>query len=219
VPYTGKNLVHPARREQGLPKGRIGRGFGLQRVQGVGFSQGWVLLLLFVCGLPPQALADPASYRIGPRDVLEISVWKDQTLTRQIPVPPDGVISFPLIGDLDVREMTVPQIREAVSARISEFIPEPTVTVLLLASNSMTASVIGKVNRPGEFPITMETNVMQILAVAGGLNPFAASSRILILRQAGETTVKIPFNYEEVIKGQEVEQNILLRRGDVVVVP
>ncbi|MBN1103965.1 MAG: polysaccharide export protein, partial [Deltaproteobacteria bacterium] len=158
-------------------------------------------------------------YRTGPRDVLEISVWKDETLTRQIPVPPDGIISFPLIGDLDVREMTIPQIREAVFARISEFIPDPTVTVLLLAANSMTASVIGKVNRPGEFPITLESNVMQLLAAAGGLNPFAASGKILVLRQEGGKTVKIPFDYRQVEKGEDLEQNILLRRGDVVVVP
>ncbi|MBN1105214.1 MAG: polysaccharide export protein [Deltaproteobacteria bacterium] len=158
-------------------------------------------------------------YRIGPKDTLIVSVWKDENLTRQIVVPPDGVISFPLVDDIKAKDMTVSELRKVLTERLSEFIPDPTVNVMLMTANSMTAFVIGKVMKPGEFPIGMESNVMQILAMAGGLNPFAASTMILILRQAGGTTVKVPFNYEKVVKGEEIEQNILLRRGDVVVVP
>ena len=174
----------------------------------------WLLALPYgVC------IAKESTYHIGPGDVLEISVWKDESLSRQMVVPPDGVISFPLIGDIDVSNLTVPDLRKAVEQKLSEYVPDATVTVMLLQINSLKGYVIGKVNRPGEFPINMETNVMQILSMAGGLAEFASDTKILILRQEKGETIKIPFNYKHVEKGKDLEQNILLRRGDVVVVP
>jgi polysaccharide export outer membrane protein len=124
-----------------------------------------------------------------------------------------------LIGDIEATRLTVPELREVVTKRLSEYIPDPTVTVMLLGANSLRAYVIGKVNNPGQFPIGMESNVMQILSMAGGLNPFAASNKISILRQQEGKSIKIPFDYNEVKKGENLEQNILLIRGDVVVVP
>jgi polysaccharide export outer membrane protein len=158
-------------------------------------------------------------YQIGPGDVLEISVWKDESLSREIVVPPDGVISFPLIGDLDVKYLTVTDVRKVITKKLSEYVPDATVTVMLLKLDSLKAHVIGKVNRPGQFAITMETTVMQILSMAGGLNPFAEGNKILILRQIKNKTVKIPFNYDKIQKGEDLQQNILIQRGDVVVVP
>jgi len=134
-------------------------------------------------------------------------------------VPPDGFISFPLIKDIDVTNLTVTKLREEVKNRLVEYIPDATVTVMLQQVNSLTAYVIGKVNKPGQFPINMDTNVMQILSMAGGLNAFADAGNILILRTVKGKTVKIPFNYKKVEKGEDLEQNILLLRGDVVVVP
>jgi polysaccharide export outer membrane protein len=134
-------------------------------------------------------------------------------------VPPDRVISFPLIGDIDVTNLNVTKLRAVVAKKLSEFVPDATVTVMLLTINSLKAYVIGKVNKPGEFPITMETNVMQILSMAGGLNPYASQGNIHILRQKNNETKEIPFNYKEVLKGKNLEQNIILQRGDVVVVP
>lgn len=182
----------------------------------------WILIVL--CSLifffpRLRASADETSYRIGPGDFLEISVWKDETLSRQILVPPDGMISFPLIGDLDAKHLTVSLLREAIVKRLGEYVPDPTVTVMLLKPDSMRAYVIGKVNSPGVFPISLDTNVMQILAMAGGLNPFAASNRIILLRKEGGATLKLPFEYSKVEKGENLEQNVLLKRGDVVVVP
>ena len=165
------------------------------------------------------AFAVGSSYHIGPGDVLEISVWKDESLSRKVVVPPDGVISFPLIGDMDVKYMTVTDVRKGITKRLSEYVPDATVTVILLSLDSMKAHVIGKVNKPGVFPITSGTTVMQILAMAGGLNPFAAGNKILILRQIQNKTVKIPFNYDDMLKGESLQQNILIQRGDVVVVP
>jgi len=158
-------------------------------------------------------------YRIGPGDVLEISVWKDESLSREVLVPPDGVISFPLIGDIDVRDLTVAGLRAEVQRKLADYVPDATVTVMLLKINSLTAYVIGKVNKPGVFPIDLETNVMQILAMAGGLNPYASAGKILILRHAGGNTRQIPFNYKHVEQGKALDQNIVLKRGDVVVVP
>ena len=165
------------------------------------------------------ASAKPASYMIGPGDVLEISVWKDDSLSRNVIVPPDGVVSFPLIGDIDVSNMTVTVLRETVRKRLSEYVPDATVTVLLTQINSLKAYVIGKVNRPGQFPIGLDTTVMQVLSIAGGLNPYADEGKIHVLRQTGKETVRLPFDYADVIKGKKLEQNIQLKSGDVVVVP
>lgn len=182
----------------------------------------WILVLVVfwaVAGQGVGALAMEDAYRLGPSDILEISVWKDESLSREVVVPPDGVIAFPLIGDIPVKGVTVAALRALVTKRLAEFVPDATVTVMLLRVNSLTAYVIGKVNKPGQFPIDLETNVMQILSMAGGLNPFASSGNILILRQQDGKTVKMPFNYKEVEKGENLAQNIVLKRGDVVVVP
>lgn len=179
----------------------------------------FVMLFLFMSGFVLPVLAQESTYKLGPGDTLEISVWKDESLSREIIVPPDGVISFPLIKDIDVTSLTVTNLREIVTKKLEEYIPDATVTVMLLKADSLTAYVIGKVNKPGQFPITLETNVMQALSMAAGLNPFADSDKIIILRQENGQSIKIPFNYDEVKKGENLDQNILLKRGDVVVVP
>ncbi len=166
-----------------------------------------------------NVFAESNSYKINPGDTLEISVWKDESLTREIVVPPDGIISFPLIKDIAVSNLTVEELRDIARKKLSAYIPDANVTVILRNTPSMTAYVVGKVNKPGQFPITLETNVMQILAMAGDLNPYAAGSRILILRQEKGQNIKIPFDYNEVKKGDNLKQNIFLKRGDVVVVP
>ncbi|SPD73192.1 Polysaccharide export protein [uncultured Desulfobacterium sp.] len=179
----------------------------------------YTMFILFFFTICTIAQAAEGSYRIGPGDILEISVWKDENLRRQIVVPPDCVISFPLIGSIEVSGLTAPELKNAIAERLTEYIPDPTVTVLFLQVNSSKAYVIGKVNKPGEFPVSMDTNVMQLLSMAGGLNAFASADKILILRQQDKNTVEIPFNYKQVEKGDKLEQNILIQRGDVVVVP
>jgi polysaccharide export outer membrane protein len=178
-------------------------------------------LLLIACILNIFSLTPAAAkpYTIGPGDVLEISVWRDENLSRQLIVPPDGVISFPLINDIEVNNLTVPALRQEISRRLNDFIPDATVTVMLIQINSLQGYVIGKVNRPGQFPISQETTVMQILSMAGGLNPFAAAGKIFIIRRQNGKSIKIPFDYTAVEKGKNLEQNITLKRGDVVVVP
>lgn len=174
-------------------------------------------ILILTCMTNTYALE--TGFDVGPGDVLEISVWKDESLSRQLVVPPDGVIAFPLIGDVNVRNMTVTEIRKNVTQRLKDYVQDAVVTVMLMEINSTKAYVIGKVNNPGVFPISMDTSVMQVLSMAGGLNPFAAESRIHVLRRQEEKTLKFPFDYKEVLKGENLNQNITLQRGDVVVVP
>jgi polysaccharide export outer membrane protein len=179
---------------------------------------GLFLVLLFMALYCPVSASESA-YHIGPGDVLEISVWKDPDLSRELAVPPDGIISFPLIGSINVTNLTVPELKQVVTRKLSEFVPDVTVTVMLLEIKNLKAYVIGKVNKPGEFAINMDTSVMQILSKAGGLNPFASKGSIKILRQKDNKIVKIPFDYGDVEKGKNLEQNIILQAGDVVVVP
>lgn len=166
-----------------------------------------------------QSWADDEKYRIGPGDVLEISVWKDDSLYREVVVPPDGVIAFPLVGDIDVNDITVSRLRKAITEMLFDYVPDATVTVIIKEINSLNAYVIGKVNNPGKFPITMNTTVVQILAMAQGLNPFASESNIQILRRKKNHDVQIPFNFKQVKRGINLKQNIILQSGDVVVVP
>jgi len=166
-----------------------------------------------------KELSAAGIYHIGPGDHLEISVWRDDSLSRVVVVPPDSKISFPLIGDIDVSNMTVSDLRSAVAEKLSEFIPDATVTVIIKEIHNLKAYVIGKVIKPGDFYIRLDTDVMQILSMAGGLNPYADSDKIIIIRRNGNQTKKIPFNYSKVAKGQDLSQNIILKSGDVVIVP
>ena len=179
---------------------------------------GIFLCLILITSISNASAAEKA-YPIGPGDVLEITVWKDPDLSRKIVVPPDGIISFPLIDSIDVTNLSTADLKNVVTKKLSEFVPDATVTVMLVEINSLKAYVIGKVNSPGEFEINMETNVMQILAKAGGLTPFASDGNIKILRQMNDQITQIPFDYGEVEKGKNLEQNIILKPGDVVVVP
>ena len=177
------------------------------------------MLFMIFCGTVSIGMADDSTYIIGPGDILEISVWKDENLTRDVVVPPDGVLSFPLAGDININKMTVTVLRDTVAKRLTEYYETANVTVMLKQINSLKAYVIGKVNKPGEFPITMDTTALQLLSMAGGPNPYAKEENISILRQSGNKTVRMTFSYDEVSKGKNLEQNVFLQRGDVIIVP
>ncbi len=178
-----------------------------------------ILGCLILTVLYSSASAADNFYLIGPGDVLEISVWNEPDLRKKLVVPPDGVISFPLIDPIKVTNLTITALKKAVTKKLSEYIPDATVTVLLIEINSFKAYVIGKVKKAGEYRITMETSVLQILAKAGGLTPFASDGNIKILRQKNNKIINISFDYGEVEKGKNLEQNIVLEAGDVVLVP
>jgi polysaccharide export outer membrane protein len=169
---------------------------------------------------PPQFTeSDPSSYRVGPEDVLEISVWREDALKKEVLVRPDGGLSYPLIGDVQAAGKTVNEIRAEVAKRLEKFIPEPAVSVTVLKVGSQRVYVLGKVTKPGEFAVGRYVDVLQALSMAGGLTQFAESNEIRVMRREGDRQIVLPFEYARVIRGQKLEQNIQLRGGDVVVVP
>lgn len=158
-------------------------------------------------------------YQLGPEDLVEISVWKEPDLTKQIAIRPDGKLSYPLIGEVQASGQTVKQLREEISKRLEKFVTDAQVTVILLKTQYYKIFVVGKVNKPGEFLVGRPANVMQALAMAGGLTPFASPSKIVILRRSGGTEQTFSFDYKSVSRGLFLDQNITLLPGDVVVVP
>ena len=170
--------------------------------------------------LPPSSQAD---YVVGPGDVLDISVWKEEALTKSLVVLPDGYIHFPLIGEIRAAGKTVAEIREEIKQKISVYAPDPVLSVEVRQVNSMIIFVLGRVNNPGKFGVNAKTNVLQGIAMAGGLNPFAKRNDIKVIRQEGgkgaEKTQSFAFRYDDVADGKNLEQNIWLQRGDVVLVP
>jgi polysaccharide biosynthesis/export protein len=176
-----------------------------------------IAMAMMTCAL--WAADNPPDYTVGPGDVLDISVWKDEALTKSLVVLPDGKISFPLIGEFSVGGKTVSQIKGEIEAKIIRYVPNVVLSVDVRQINSMVVYVIGKVNNPGRFVMNGNLNVLQALASAGGLNPFAKKDKIKIFHQDGERTVIHPFDYEEVAAGANLGQNISLKRGDVIVVP
>jgi len=159
------------------------------------------------------------NYVIDPGDVLDISVWKDEALTKIVTVLPDGKIAFPLIGEIAAQGKTVVQLTNELKSKISPFVPDPEITIVVQQTNSMLIYVIGKVNNPGRFALTVEVDVLQALAMAGGFNPFAKRNKVKIFRRIGDQTQILEFKYDEVAKGKGLEQNIKLGKGDVIVVP
>ena len=132
---------------------------------------------------------------------------------------PDGGISYPLIGDVQAAGRTVREIREEITKRLDKYIPDPVVSVTVLKTGSQRIYVLGKVSKPGEFPVGRHVDVLQALSMAGGLTPFADSSNIRIMRRDGDRQVVLPFEYGAVVRGQRLDDNIQLHSGDVVVVP
>lgn len=163
-----------------------------------------------------SALAD---YAIQPGDVLEISVWREPDLQREVLVRPDGGISFPLVGDMKAQGSSVAALAAAVTERLERYIPDPVVTVTVSQMSGNRIYVLGRVNRPGEFAVLRPVNVLQALSMAGGLTPYADEKRIQVLRGSGSEQQAIPFNYRDVERGQALEQNLVLQAGDVVMVP
>ena len=160
-----------------------------------------------------------SEFYLGPEDVLEISVWKDQALTKQAVVRPDGMISFPLVGDIRAQGRTVEELRLAVKDKIQTFVPDAPVTVMVTQVGSPKVFVVGKVASPGVYIMGETLRVMQVLAMAGGATPFADKDEILIVRKESGRQKTFKFNYSNVANGKDLDQNILLRPGDTVVVP
>jgi len=170
-------------------------------------------------GATPTAPEVDPGYRLGAEDVMLVSVWKDEQLTREVVVRPDGVFSFPLVGDVQAEDRTVEEIRADLVKRLTKYIPNPNVSVAVMKVLSYKVYVVGRVNKPGEYLIGHYTDVLQALSLAGGLTPFAAENDIKVIRRIKGQQQVFPFRYGDARKGHDLEQNILLQRGDVVMVP
>ena len=164
-------------------------------------------------------VAIDSKFYLGPEDVLEISVWKYETLNRQVTVRPDGKISFPLIGDVQAQGRTVEELRQALEDKIKAFVQDAPVTVVVVEAGSPKVYVVGKVANPGVYIMGKALRVMQVLAMAGGATPFADKDDILIIREGNGQQIALKFNYGKVAAGKDLEENICLKPGDTVVVP
>jgi len=159
----------------------------------------------------------PDVYRIGPEDVLAVSVWKNDSLTRSVPVRPDGKISLPLLNDVQAAGLSAQELRDVLTQKLGAYMPNPEVSVIVTNINSFKVSLIGEINRPGRLELRSWTTVLDALALAGGFTPFASRSKIVILQPDGKGMKRIPFNYNKALDGEQ--ENFYLRNGDIILVP
>jgi len=167
----------------------------------------------------PGAPEEVAGYRIGPEDMLQISVWNNESMSRTAPVRPDGKVSLPLLNDVQAAGLTPMELRQELMQRLAEYMPHPEVSVSVTDVRSFKVSVIGAVPKPDRYELKSQATVMDVLAMAGGLNEFAARSRIVVIRSRAGRTQRIPFDYEKVRSGDPSQANFQLLAGDIVMVP
>jgi polysaccharide export outer membrane protein len=165
------------------------------------------------------AVPEPDKYLLGPEDVIEVSVWKEPDMTKQLVVQPDGKVYYPLVGELRAAGKTVKQVQEEISKRLEKFVTDAAVTVILLKAFNYKIFVTGKVNKPGEFLVGRPTTVLQAISMAGGLTPFASPKNIKVVRKVAGQDEVFNFDYKDVSRGLMLYQDITLQPGDVVVVP
>jgi polysaccharide biosynthesis/export protein len=173
---------------------------------------------------PPAALptgANPTTdFVIGPEDVLQVTFWRERDLSvEQVVVRPDGMISLPLLNDIQASGLTPDQLRANIAKAASKYLADPNVTVVIREIKSRKVFITGQVTRPGPYPITGPTTVLQLIALAGGVSDFADSKNIAVMRTEGNQVKNLKFNYRDVIRGKNLQQNIALKPGDTVVVP
>jgi polysaccharide export outer membrane protein len=161
----------------------------------------------------------PEDYVIGPEDVLLISFWRDDSMSGEAVVRPDGKITLKLLNDIDVVGLTPEQLREKLAKDATKFLEEPAPTVIVKQINSRKVFITGEVAKPGPYPLNAPTTVVQLITLASGLNEYAKREEIGILRTENGKTTRLPFNYEQVRQGKKLEQNVLLKPGDTVIVP
>ncbi len=159
------------------------------------------------------------SYLLQPGDVIDVSVWKETDLQREVLVRPDGGFTFPLAGEIDARGKSVENIRSILAERLQKYVPTPVVTVAVKSIGGNRVYVLGKVIRAGDFPLSAPLDVMQAISLAGGTTPYAAVNDIVILRRQNGRQQAFTFKYSDVARGRNLAQNIELESGDIVVVP
>jgi polysaccharide export outer membrane protein len=167
----------------------------------------------------PEWTSVSESYVIGPEDVLYINVWKEEALSRTVPVRTDGRISLPLVDDVQAAGFTARQLKEVLTKRFKEFIDNPVVSVVVTEANSYKVYVSGQVKTPGVYRLRSETTVLQIIPMAGGFTDWANQKKILVIRREDGKEKRITVNYKKILKGDAPDSNIILKPGDTVIVP
>lgn len=167
----------------------------------------------------PAPSPDAGIYKIGPEDVLAISVWRNSELTRDVAVRPDGRISLPLLNDIQAANLTPMQLRDTVAKGLATYISDPEVSIIVKEIHSDKVSVVGSVKNPNRYELKSQATVLEALAMAGGLTDFAKRDRIVVYRREGATWKTLEFNYTKVVNDWDVQQNFVLMPGDIVVVP
>ena len=176
-----------------------------------------IFALLFSVPVTVQGATE--AYRINSEDLLEISVWKEEDLQKTVAVRPDGGITLPLIGNVQAAGMTTEELQQALTEKLDEYIPDPVVTVSVAEIRGYKIYITGEVQNPGEYLMGTYIDVLQALTLAGGVTPFADKNDIRILRRNGASESILKFDYNQVQKGRKLEQNIILKAGDTIIVP
>ncbi|MBW2058463.1 MAG: polysaccharide biosynthesis/export family protein [Deltaproteobacteria bacterium] len=166
-----------------------------------------------------SAVKLPRNYVIGQGDVLEVFVWRNEKLSRQVVVRPDGKISLPLIQDVRAEGLTVPWLRNEITRRFSKYLEHPKVTVIVNKINSYKVSVLGRVARPGVYPITGDTTLVEAISMAGGFTEWANKRKITVITHRNGKKEKLVINYKKIVSGKDPSQNIVLKRHDTIIVP
>jgi len=166
-----------------------------------------------------DAVPEESEYRMGAADVLRISVWKNEELSRTVPVRPDGTISLPLLNDVRADGLTPMELRDVLARKLEEYIPRPQVSVIVQEVHSRAVSVLGEVTHAGRYELKGRSTVLDAIAFAGGITPFARRGRILILRHEPDGVKRIPFDYDRAISREGAQGNLYVQAGDIIVVP
>jgi polysaccharide export outer membrane protein len=167
----------------------------------------------------PAAVAVPRDYRIGTDDVLGIVYWRDKEMSTDARVRPDGRIALPLINEVMASGLTPEELQKKITEESKKYMEDASITIVVKEINSLKVFITGEVNKPGPYPLTSATSVIQLISMAGGLKEYANSKNILIMRNEGGKQISLKFNYREVASGKNLKQNIELRSGDTVIVP
>lgn len=160
-----------------------------------------------------------SDYLLGPEDVLDVLVWKNDDLSRTVSIRPDGKISLPLIGDVQAGGLTSSQLRDSIKERLREYKETPEVSILIREINSFSVFVLGEVAHPGKFQLRSETTLLQALTLSGGFTQYAKSDRIILLRRVGGRETRRKIRYSDIVEGKDPDANLVLQRGDTIVVP
>lgn len=211
------------------PFEHVGQGFSLapqtwgrmmRRLFKMMFKAGlMVLLIISLAHAQGEIKADSDQYVIGPEDVLYIHVWKEEALTRTVPVRMDGKISLPLIDEVQAAGLTPLQLKEKLIQSLKKFVDNPTVSVVVTEANSFKVFVSGEVRTPGVYRIRSETTLVQVIPMAGGFTEWANQKKILIIRKEDGKEKRITVNYKKILSGEDASANMIMKPGDTVVVP